>query len=213
MLSPFTGAYPCNPNLSVGQAIQQQIPNWQVLFEPTSYGACCECGSVYGPAAYFVDLLQFLRNSGMNAAGYTPLDVLIGATSGSTTIPGRRPDLLYIKLDCQNSNTPLPYVDLVNEIVESYVALGGKLDSSTAHNTPADATTDFRIGESHLRPGVVTGGEDHTRLATRPESSPESRTKSPSSGKTCPRVKPLQVLCSTLPVLKRRVRRRQGLKR
>ena len=131
-----------NPNLSVGQAIQQQIPNWQVLFGPTSYCTCGECGSVYGPAAYFVDLLQFLRNSGMNAAGYTPLDVLIGATSSSATIPGRRPDLPYIKLDCQNSNTPLPYVDLVNEIIESYVALGGKLDSSTAHNTPADATTD-----------------------------------------------------------------------
>lgn len=130
-----------NPNLNVGQAIQQQIPDWQVLFGPTSYCTCGECGSVYGPAAYFVDLLQFLRNSAKNP-GFTPLDVLIGATSGSTTITGRRPDLPYIKLDCQNSNTPLPYVDLVNEILESYVSLGGKLDSSTAHNTPADATAD-----------------------------------------------------------------------
>ena len=130
-----------NPNLNVEQAIQQQIPDWQVLFGPTSYCTCGECGSVYGPAAYFVDLLQFLHNSGTNGAGFTPLDVLIGATSGSTAIRGRRPDLPYIKLDCQNSNTPLPYIDLVNEILESYVSLGGKLDSSTAHNTPADATT------------------------------------------------------------------------
>ena len=130
-----------NPSLSVGQAIQQQIPNWQVLFGPTSYCTCGECGSVYGPAAYFVDLLWFLRNADMNAAGYTPLEVLIGTTN-STTIPGRRPDLPYIKLDCQNSNTPLPYVDLVNEILESYVTLGGRLDSSTAHNTPGDAAAD-----------------------------------------------------------------------
>ena len=134
-----------NPNLNVGQAIQQQIPNWQVLFGSTSYCTCGECDSVYGPAAYFVDLLQFLRNSATNGAGFTPLDILIGSligsTSGSTAVPGRRPDLPYIKLDCQNSSTPLPYVDLVNEILESYVSLG-KLDSSTAHNTPADATTD-----------------------------------------------------------------------
>jgi hypothetical protein len=130
-----------NPLLDVGQAIQQQIPDWQVLFGPTSYCTCGECGSVYGPAAYFVDLLEFLRRSGKNEAGYTPLDVLIGA-AGSPPIRGRRPDLPYIRLDCQNSNTPLPYVDLVNEILESYVSLGGTLDSSTAHNTPEDATAD-----------------------------------------------------------------------
>jgi hypothetical protein len=33
----------------------------------------------------------------------------------------RRPDLEHLKLTCENTNTPLPYVDLANEIMEFYV--------------------------------------------------------------------------------------------
>ena len=53
----------------------------------------------------------------------------------------RRSDLWYIKLNCENADTELPYIDLVNEILESYVA-DGLLDWRTAKNTPADATTE-----------------------------------------------------------------------
>src|SRR5262249_33562316 len=41
----------------------------------------------------------------------TPLDVLLG----------RRPDLENLPLTCENTNTTLPYTDLVNEVLESYV--------------------------------------------------------------------------------------------
>ncbi len=119
-----------NPAFNLAQAIEKHIPNWEELFGPTSYCDCGECSSVYGAAAYFVDLLQFLGNSKKNAQDFTPLDVLLG----------RRPDLPYINLDCQNTNTPLPYIDLVNEILESYIHLSGKLDSSTAQNVSPDAT-------------------------------------------------------------------------
>jgi hypothetical protein len=94
-----------NPNLNTAQAIQQQIPDWQTLFGPTSYCTCGECNSLYGPAAYFVDLLQFLRNSAPNAVGNSPLDILIGNAAANPVIQGRRPDLQYTKLDCQNANT------------------------------------------------------------------------------------------------------------
>ncbi len=46
------------------------------------------------------------------AVGRKPIDALCD----------RRPDLQYIKLTCENTNTTLPYVDLVNEILETYVA-------------------------------------------------------------------------------------------
>jgi len=108
----------------------KQILNWETLFGSTSFCACGHCRSVYGPAAYFVDLLQFLRNSGRNKKNKTPLDVLLQ----------RRPDLEYVKLSCENAETPLPYVDLVNEILESYVALG-KPDASVAKDT-GDVTAD-----------------------------------------------------------------------
>ena len=55
---------------SLTQTIQQHIPNWEALFGSTSFCECGECGSVYGAAAYFVDLLQFLRNSKPNSSGF-----------------------------------------------------------------------------------------------------------------------------------------------
>src|SRR5262249_37536891 len=105
--------------------------NWETLFGSTSFCTCGHCRSIYGPAAYFVDLLQFLKNSVPNDNHETPLKILLT----------RRPDLQYIKLSCENTDTELPYVDLVNEILESYIALNGNLDSTTAKDT-GDSTAD-----------------------------------------------------------------------
>jgi hypothetical protein len=110
--------------------LDNNIPDWQTLFGATSTCQCQQCHAVDGPAAYFVSLLEFLRKMGKNAKKNTPLDVLMA----------RRPDLGNLKLSCANCDTELPYVDLVNEILESYVA-NGKLTQQTAHNTPSDATT------------------------------------------------------------------------
>lgn len=129
-----------NSSDALAKSLGQTIPNWQTLFGSTSFCQCEQCRSVYGAAAYLVDLLEFLRKSGTNGSGFSPLDVLAGRPDKN--LPGRRPDLRYIKLNCQNTNTTLPYVDLVNEILESYVALNGKLDATTAKNTPTDATAD-----------------------------------------------------------------------
>ena len=105
------------------------LPSYTDLFGRLDLCDCDQCRSVYSPAAYLVDLLQFLRNSKQNKAGLTPLDVLIGPAQ-TTTYEGpppplpdaRRPDLQYIKLTCENTNRTMPYVDLVNEVLESYVA-------------------------------------------------------------------------------------------
>ena len=113
-----------------GQAPLPGLANWQTLFGGTSSCACSDCRSIYSAAAYFVDLMQYLQNAAPNAAGRTPYDVLIS----------RRPDLPYIKLNCANTDVELPYVDLVNEILEGFVALQGHLDMSVAHDTPKDAT-------------------------------------------------------------------------
>jgi hypothetical protein len=112
------------------QDLIKRFPNYSELFGPLDLCDCKECRSVLSPAAYLVDLLEFLRGSMPNAAGHTPLDVLLG----------RRPDLQYLPLTCENTNTAMPYVDLVNEVLESYIALGLKLDATTAHDT-GDATS------------------------------------------------------------------------
>ena len=39
-----------------------------------------------------------------------------------TRLTTRRPDLTHILLTCKNTNTPLPYIDLVNELLENHIA-------------------------------------------------------------------------------------------
>jgi hypothetical protein len=118
-------------NGDAAKTLDAHIPDWQTLFGSASTCQCTECRAVDGPAAYFVSLLQFLENIGKNTA-HPPLEVLLE----------RRPDLVNLKLNCANADTALPYVDLVNEILESYVAQS-KLSASTAHDTPTDATPEM----------------------------------------------------------------------
>lgn len=101
---------------------ENEIPNWTQLFGSPDFCECKECNSVHGPAAYLVDILQFLQpepnldrviNSGSNKTpDKSAFDILIE----------RRPDLEQINLSCKNTNTSLPYVDLVNEILERKVS-------------------------------------------------------------------------------------------
>lgn len=88
------------------------IPEWSTLFGSIELCDCQHCRSVYSPAAYFVDVLHFLRDRQGVATGSTALSVLFD----------QRPDLGEIELTCENTNTTLPYVDLVNEILEDAVA-------------------------------------------------------------------------------------------
>ncbi len=131
-----------------------RFPNYADLFGSLDWCDCKDCRSVLSPAAYLVDLLEFLGNSKPNgdentpnAERNTPLDILIGKKDpqGNVLVQGRRPDLQDLPLTCENTNTTLPYVDLVNEVFESYVtyldSLSGRPQdpSILAHDT-ADAT-------------------------------------------------------------------------
>lgn len=87
------------------------IPDWQTLFGTFDFCACEECASAHGPAAYFVDILSFLGDRA-GAAGKSVRDALFA----------RRPDLGDIELSCENANTPVPLIDLVNEILENAVS-------------------------------------------------------------------------------------------
>lgn len=64
-----------------------------------------------------------------------PLEVLLS----------RRPDLQHLPLTCENTNTPLPYIDLVNETLEFFVANNLTLKNVNGkdyegHTTGSDAT-------------------------------------------------------------------------
>jgi hypothetical protein len=89
------------------------LPDLQALFGSLDYFHCEDCQSVYGPAAYLVDLLQYL--SWFSAKGG-------GVTNARDALLLRRTDIQYIALDCNNTEITLPYIDLVNEILEAAIA-------------------------------------------------------------------------------------------
>ncbi len=89
----------------------KEIPNLDVLFQHADFCECDECRSVYGAASYLTDALHFLSQR-MAEAGGTVRDHLLQ----------RGPDIGDIDLNCDNTNTTLPYIDIANEILEETIA-------------------------------------------------------------------------------------------
>lgn len=101
------------------------IPNLETLFGPMDFGEWDECQSVYGPAAYLADLFRFLDSHDTEKRDRTVLAVLFD----------RRPDLGDLKLDCDNTKTPLPYIDLVCEVLEEAVSPAAPAPASRSFQT------------------------------------------------------------------------------
>ena len=99
----------------------KDYPNLQTLFGSLDFCSCDECNSVLGAAAYLVDLLLFLKNRPANTANTTAKDVFLK----------RRPDIATLLLNCQNTNTALPYIDLTCELLEDAIAPSGQARQTT----------------------------------------------------------------------------------
>jgi hypothetical protein len=152
-LEASSPVYAFSPSPAAADAAKQelikQFPTMESLFGSMDFCECDHCRSVLSPAAYLVNLLQFLDPDALEwgnilehwnathgspyAAKYKkPYDALIE----------RRPDLPYIALTCANTKTSLPYIDLVNEILEYYVA-NGALDEEAARDTGSATTAEL----------------------------------------------------------------------
>ena len=74
-------------------AISSTSPTMEQLFGSMDFCDCPECRSILSPAAYLVDLLNFVD--------YPPA----GKKNPQTVLLERRPDLQYLPLTCENTNT------------------------------------------------------------------------------------------------------------
>jgi hypothetical protein len=114
--SVLTQAMSAETSLEIGDS-----PDWSTLFGSLDLCDCGECQSVHSPAAYLVDALHFLKDRRSKIRDVSAKEILFL----------RRPDLGEIELTCENTNTPLPYVDLVNEVLEDAVAPPPRFDQFT----------------------------------------------------------------------------------
>jgi hypothetical protein len=124
-VSQLTANWATNVKLNNDPTVLADSPVWPTaaaapqlaeLFGSLEQCACEYCTSVYSPAAYYVDILNFLKTKcitvdSLGVSHYWAFAELIE----------RRADLPFIDLTCKNTNTPVPYVDLVNELLERII--------------------------------------------------------------------------------------------
>lgn len=101
------------------EAVSKDFPNLKSLFKLTDVCACEHCRSVYSPAAYLVEILQFLDKRIVTDLTAIPP---VSTNLAKDVLFERRPDLGDIDLSCDNANTPVPYIDLVCELLEEAIA-------------------------------------------------------------------------------------------
>jgi hypothetical protein len=76
---------------------------------------CEHCKSIFSPAAYFCDLMYFVEEK-VSKQAFVP-----SRPGHPLYLKNRRPDLWKLKLTCQNTSTEIPYLDVVNDVLEQYV--------------------------------------------------------------------------------------------
>lgn len=78
-----------------------------------------DCQTVLSPAAYFVDLMRFVDEH------FTPLldghSTPDGLLANLISLQARRPDLWSLPLNCENTKELIPYLNIVVEVLESFL--------------------------------------------------------------------------------------------
>lgn len=124
-------------------------PTLEGLFGAMDFCACDHCRSVLSPAAYLVDLLLFIDQSDPPAGTENPQTVLLD----------RRPDIQHLPLTCENTNTALPYLDVVNETLEYFIANTVQklsLKDYVGHDTDGAASEDLLASPQFVMDAAYT---------------------------------------------------------
>jgi hypothetical protein len=125
----------------------KEIPGFADFFGNQDYCNCKHCQSILSPAAYFVDLMCFVDE-------HVTHRFFTAKAAHPLNLKTRRPDLWTLEPTCENTNKPIPYLVIINEILENAVAkdagFAGDFGDRTAVGTKVykdtlpDAVDSFR---------------------------------------------------------------------
>lgn len=135
----------------------EKYPQLAVLFGSQSHCHCKDCQSSQSPSAYLVDLLEFVQ-SAKNVKSGDP---------AWTQLKARRPEFETLRTSCENTNTVIPYIDLVIEVLEYAVGTNEEVEDLSIiyldRQTTADAAT-LRVNPQHQLVAVYDVLKDHNTL-------------------------------------------------
>ncbi|MEM8652897.1 MAG: Tc toxin subunit A, partial [Pseudomonadota bacterium] len=122
----------------------ENMPSYRALFGRLDYCSCDHCDSIFSPAAYFLDLMRLIDQHITEENPEVP---------EGFKLEERRPDLFDLKLDCDNTNNMVPFLELVNSVLEQRLAK--ELDVKDVFRTLADArypmNLPFNLPHAELR--------------------------------------------------------------
>jgi len=112
------------------------LPGYASLINDQPWCECEQCQSVLSPAAYFVDLMHYVER-------HILADSFARQLEHPLHLERRRPDLWELPLSCGNTKDIVPTLDIVNEIIETYIREVAPLAAGTsvfAHLAEQDAS-------------------------------------------------------------------------
>ena len=119
------------PNLEVINVLKE-IDGYEDLFGSQNYCNCKSCRSIFSPAAYFVDLMDFVHKN-VSEPNFIEAD----KANHPLYLKNRRADLWALPLTCANTDTLIPYLTIVNEVLERYLEMVFETDDIYADLTEA----------------------------------------------------------------------------
>lgn len=141
------------------ESLRGALPSMESLFGSLDYAQTDHARSVLGPAAYLVDILRFLDPDDKVWEGFT--ENWSRLNNGEKypfakpfeELRRRRPDVVHLQLTRENTESELPTIDLVNEVLEYRLLLdpknpkhhsdGGVRDSGATESADVLAEPEF----------------------------------------------------------------------
>jgi receptor-binding and translocation channel-forming TcA subunit of Tc toxin/ABC toxin-like protein/neuraminidase-like protein len=105
-------------------AYLKQLTGYAELFGSPDFCNCEHCQSVLGPAAYFVDLMFWVERHILG-----PSFKAHGGEKNALHLRSRRPKLWTLELTCDNTNRVVPTLDLVIDMLETFIVTEKRLAS------------------------------------------------------------------------------------
>jgi hypothetical protein len=112
----------------------EALPSYEELFGSLDYFEVDEAKSIFGAAAYFVDLMRIVDEYIM-AGNEVPSE---------HTLDARRPDLKKILLTKENTYEAVPYLQIVNEVLVNTVKNYPEVSTSVDQNKEQDEVDVFK---------------------------------------------------------------------
>ena len=147
-------------NMSIeAESYLRRLNGYEDFFGETDFCKCKHCASIISPAAYFVDLMDFLKenvlSSPLNSDGHT----FIEEAKNSILNPKvRRLDLWSgLVLNCEHTHKLVPYLTIINEVLENFIYLQSPgFSALPEHRTEVENHVYFLLSKNYLNSKIYS---------------------------------------------------------